>query len=65
MGSQQEVDMTRRRGNDSGRTKQKSGRPPQPTEMQRSKRTRDERPEREKQRQNDPDAIERNDTKSH
>jgi hypothetical protein len=57
--------MTRRRGKDSGRTKQSSGRPTRPKEGQRSKKTRDERPDQDKQRHNDPDAIQRDDMKTH
>jgi hypothetical protein len=57
--------MTRRRGRDSNRGKPTAGTPPRPTEMQARKRTRGERPSAEKQKQNDPDAIDRDDVKTH
>ena len=57
--------MPRRRGKDSGKTTRKAGTPPKPSEMQRRKAQREERGEVEKQRQRDPDAIDRDDHKSH
>jgi hypothetical protein len=57
--------MTRRRGKDSYRGKQTAGTPQKPTEMQARKRSRDERPAAETQKQNDPDAIQRDERKSH
>jgi hypothetical protein len=57
--------MTRRRGRDSNRGKPTAGTPPRPTEMQARKRTRGERSSAEKQKQNDPDAIDRDDVKTH
>jgi hypothetical protein len=60
-----EVDMTRRRGKDSGRIVRGKGTPSRAGEKQAGKRARDDRPEREKQRHEDPDAIQRSDQKSH
>jgi hypothetical protein len=58
--------MPRRRGKDSGKQKPRgAGTPPQPSEMQRRKAQRDERSEVESQRDRDPDAIDRDDLKSH
>jgi hypothetical protein len=55
--------MTRRRGKDSGRTKPGSGQ--RAGKAQRGKGARDERPDKEKPRQGEPGANDRNDTKAH